>query len=62
MTTPSLTAEVERLWRETWDDFYLKQEILLIHGKDDPRLDVEFWARYTQCGASLSSEDWSGDV
>jgi hypothetical protein len=56
-----LVETFERLWREKWERVHALQEILLLHGKDDPRLDQEFWDTWRACGPPLASENWRGD-
>jgi hypothetical protein len=41
-----LKATLETMLTAYWADFNEKQEILLLNGKDDPRLDAAFWETY----------------
>jgi hypothetical protein len=56
-----LTDIFDRLMREKWARFHEKQEILLLYGKDDLRLDQEFWDMWRECGPPLASDNWRED-
>jgi len=62
MSTPSLMHEVSRRLWSALSTFHEKQEILLIHGQDDPRLDDDFWSLYNATPPPCATVNWSDDV